>query len=218
MLVKPTRRDLIKYGIGAAAFASMAKGQIFPGPGMAHSSGPSWTFGINFRSTLGYVTDGSNDAWVDPADSYPTSRSTGAGTTANVGYDSPTNSQDRNDTLDVRLAGIHFTVLAQKTFTIELPATGNYILTLALGDASASWPNAKVVVKDDTTTLATIQGNGTTEPASGSFADANNSFWTAAVWPGSNTTLALTFATTTCNFLFGDGVNLCTWAHIHLTH
>jgi hypothetical protein len=40
MIIRPSRRELIRYGMGAAAFAKMARGQVrIPGPGGGANSG-----------------------------------------------------------------------------------------------------------------------------------------------------------------------------------
>jgi hypothetical protein len=58
MLIRPTRRELIKYGIGAAAFAGMSKAQVrIPGPGGASASAGGG--GITLvSSVVGPVTGG----------------------------------------------------------------------------------------------------------------------------------------------------------------
>lgn len=77
MLIKPTRRELVKYGIGAAAFSKMARAQAaFPGPGVkAYSAGGGTptlivqeaagsTGNTNNVTTPGVNTTGANFAYA----------------------------------------------------------------------------------------------------------------------------------------------------------
>lgn len=153
--------------------------------------------GINFRDTLGYVTDGANESMATANNfgpAYPVTTTQGN----TVGWEGALgNTRDRTTSNDRRLAGIHFTAAIQTDFRFDLPAAGSYNIRLAAGDAggvnSTDW-----TLIDGTTSLGQLcSGNN---GAANSFRDATNAVYTAAAWPGSNTAVAKTFATTICRF------------------
>lgn len=152
----------------------------------------SWTKGFNFRGTSSYVTDGANDTYV-VNDLYPTTRN---GVTFGWETLSSIDEADRSTGVDVRLAGINYFwggATSLRNFWVDLPATGDYEITLALGDQAGAKTNNKIVFKDTTTVLATVN------PASQSaneWADATGALLSGANWPASNTPLTKTFATT----------------------
>lgn len=149
--------------------------------------------GINFRSTLGYVTDGANENFEAAGGvTYP--RTTAQGNT--VGWEqSVGNTRDRNSALDRRLAGVHF-FNTQTDFRFDLPSAGSYSVRLAAGDASNG--NDTVWSLLDTTTVLQSLATGTS--TAGNFKDATDTLLSAAAWPGSNTAVTKTFSTTICRF------------------
>ncbi len=148
--------------------------------------------GINFRSTLGYVTDGANDSFeqANATATYP--RTTAQGN--NVGWELGVgNIRDRNAGVDPRLAGMHFSVTTNGNFRIDLPSTGNYDVRLAAGDYSSSiavgW-----ALYDTNTSLATLSSGSTSTTQR--WKDALNVEYNATTWPTSNSPYAATFTTT----------------------
>jgi hypothetical protein len=158
-------------------------------------SAPCWAWdkGFNFRATSGFVTDSANQTYVLCGETFPTNRNS-----ADFGWDdiSGCDSRDRDSGIDVRLAGIHFYTVS-RDFKVTLPSAGVYDIYLALGDASGTFGGfATETIYDNTTLLATI----TAVPvSSGDFIDATGTNYSTANWPGSNTKITKTFATT--NFI-----------------
>lgn len=147
------------------------------------------SIGINFRGSSGYVSDGAGETYCLGSDTYPTTR---GGFT--FGWeDAPGGGIDRDATNDARLAGINYAPTAGTRWRLDLPATGDYLIRLAIGDAASGQGN-KFLVKDDGTLLLT-RGIHNTSGAD-RFFDAAGVEYTDATWPGSNTGASLTFATT----------------------
>lgn len=155
------------------------------------------TTAINLRATAGYVTDDAVETYC-LGEAYPTTR---GGVTFGFASSQTANSRDRSSAGDRRLAGIVFRINSLGTidFTVDLPSTGTYDIRIALGDASGA-QNQLCVIKDNTTTLATINAAST----SGFFRDAAGVEYSAAGWPGSNSAASLTFATTKLVLTLGN--------------
>lgn len=155
--------------------------------------------GFNFRATSGYVTDGAGEVYVLATDAYPTTR---GGVTFGWESTSGIAGANRNSGIDQRLAGLcYWTRTAQKTFRIDISA-GTYNVTIAAGDAHPSVRHpARVIAYDNTSELSELfDVNNTTF---GSHVDAVGDVYVNANWPGSNTPVELTFATTACRFVMG---------------
>lgn len=158
----------------------------------------AWDKGWNFRGTAGYVTDGTNQTYeiaVNDTNSgaYPITRN---GVT--FGWDTSTSQgADRSNVIDVRLAGDnHDGASKDGVFRVDLPATGDYLITIADGTKagySATSPST-LTIKDNTTALITL---GPHTIAAGQFYDAADALYDSTSWPGSNTAVRKTFATTT---------------------
>jgi hypothetical protein len=170
---------------------------------------------INFRQSSGYVTDGAGQTYCTTADTYPTTR---GGYT--FGWESGTISadRDRDNTLDPRLAGINFRTNdgTTATFRVDLPSTGSYVVTLALGDATSDQFYQYALLKDGTSTFATIDDtNGTTAQQ---FDDATGVTRTSAAnWVSGNATLTQTFSSTIFRVQIGSPVsqtNSTAFAHV----
>ena len=149
----------------------------------------AWDKGFNFRSGSTYVTDGANCTYAT-TDAYPTTRN---GVT--FGWDIGVSALDRNSGIDSRLAGINYKFTPAATFRVDLPATGDYNVYAACGDAGSAnrcaWD-----FKDTSTTFAQ-----TTGVTSGSlrWKDITNTELTDSTWPSSNTPVLRTFASTILN-------------------
>lgn len=166
---------------------------------------PGWTAGFNFRATSGYVTDGTNETWINgDVDAYPTSKTVDSAT-FNVGWTgiNHDSQRDRDSGVDRRLAGVNQTPNdgTQGEFRVDMPTSGSKIVCIALGDATIDQAYEYAQVKDNTTTLFTVDKSaGVTAPQ---FWDANGNVWSAAAWPGSQVCQTVTFATTTFKLLLG---------------
>ncbi len=144
---------------------------------------------IDFRASAGFVTDPAGGTY-SLGETYPTTR---GGVT--FGWSAPATPRDRNAGVDPRLAGINRTESGvNNDFRLDLPSAGDYAIRLAMGDMDNGSVNSKVIIKDNTTTLITI-GPHTT--GVDQFYDAADASYTSAAWPGSNSPVTKTFATTT---------------------
>jgi len=152
---------------------------------------------LNFRATSGYVTDGANSDYVLSSgghSAYPFTTAQGwvvgwEGTVATY-----LDARDRDNTIDVRLAGINFAGIGSDlTFRVDLPSAGNYNIGIAAGDAS----NANTCAWDlkDTTTLLTHLTTGTTTSGL-KFKDASNTELTDVTWPAGQAFSSQTFSST----------------------
>jgi hypothetical protein len=182
----------------------------------------AWTTkkGFNFRATVGYVTDGANQKFVPIApNDYPQS-ATIDGDTFNIGWDITTSQldwRDRTTGNDVRLAGMAYTPNAMpgyRYFNVDLPQAGTYELEVACGDATSVQENSLGIL-DGTTVLSSFSAVATN---ANEFLDAGGTVRTAAAWPGSNTPVQFTFATTTLKIRIGtgngSGANNSTLTHV----
>jgi hypothetical protein len=152
--------------------------------------------GINFRSTLGYVTDGSNEyAQVTGANTYPITTPQGN----NVGWEAISSGTillgNRSTSVDRRLAGLHTQDSnAVANYRIDLPSSGSYKIRAAFGDQSFA-KYAEGYLKDNTTQVLTL----CTQQAvtAGQFVDASNTkHTTAANWVSNNTQVTQSFSST----------------------
>ena len=172
-------------------------------------------YGINVRATSGYVTDGSGETY-SLGEAYPTTR---GGLTFGWDANLTSASRDRNAGNDRRLAGIIFWSNGAgyvKTFRIDLPSTGDWIIRAAFGDASATQQHY-VSFRDNATTFASFSNVAT---GANEFADASGVVRTHAAWPGSNASISRTFGSTSFFIDIGDpsgtdGENTA-FAHIYI--
>lgn len=160
----------------------------------------AWS-GLNFRSTIAFVTDGSGETYVR-VDTYPTTR---GGLT--FGYTSLTGLEfrDRSASLDRRIAGMHFGPAAGRTFRFDLPGgAGTYRVRVLFGDNDIGWSH-QCVIKDGAggSTLATI--TGTTSSARWLDADGTTSITAANVAADAFGDVELTFTASVAEFVFGNG-------------
>lgn len=167
----------------------------------------SFDVGFNFRGTSGYVTDGVGETYVIDADNYPTTR--GGATFGEE--DEFLFNLDRNAANDRRLAGVKADSVIGRRFRVDLPATGDYDIHLALGDA-ASAQTHKWDTKDDTTTLDTYN----VMSSSNQFFDASGVQRTAANWPGSEVSVTRTFASTIFRLQTNAASSTAAVAHLRL--
>lgn len=169
--------------------------------------------GINFRATLGFVTDVSPEEFENGLVGIDYPRTTAQGNT--VGFEQYGNmdSRDRNAGLDRRLAGLNFNFIAQSDFRFDLPASGSWNVRLAAGDANNSQPTA-IDLYDSSTSLGSLATGSTS--AAGQFKDATNTEYSAANWPGSNSAVTKTFTTTICRIRLLNNGAVNAIAHVRL--
>jgi len=174
---------------------------------IASVSFAAWDKGFNFRTTSGFVTDGANTTYVLEGDAYPTVRNgvTFGWTYSTCITDLGGGGRDRDAGIDARLAGMNFIANRDErcTFKVDLPAAGDYIITLGYGDAGANAKTNYIVVNDSGTAKITLSGIATL--ATPTFGDAIGNTYNAATWPGSQTTTTKTFSTTTFDMIIGMG-------------
>ena len=166
----------------------------------------SWDKGFNFRATSGFVTDGATETYVLGADTYPTTRN---GVT--FGWDSAVSDVNRDAANDRRIAAIHFGSSA-RTFRVDLPEAADFLIHLGLGDTAQAADHSSIEFKDTTSSLFTV----TNDRNVGTYrwTDATGTQYAFTVWPGSETAVQKTFATTTLNAVLTtpDGF----WTHSHI--
>lgn len=174
--------------------------------------------GINFRDTLAFVTDVSPDTYDNylVTGVYPWTTPEGN----SVGYDpngDDVQLRNRVDTNNAKIAGCHLFVApitgASRDYRIDLPSAGNYNVRIAAGEGF--YGREVDVSLYDTTTLLGSLSSGTTS-AGQRFKDATNTEYTNVTWPGSNTAVQFTFATTICRFSLLDVTGVEAWAHLYI--
>ncbi|HEY6804939.1 MAG TPA: hypothetical protein VI306_15295 [Pyrinomonadaceae bacterium] len=167
--------------------------------------------GFNFRSSSGYVTDGTDETYVRAVDTFPTTRVQTFGWVSTSPSDA-----DRSSGVDRRFAGVNYTQPTEdRTFQLTLPEAGVYAVRLALGDQSASG-HVYAEVYDNTTLLFTV-ADATTSTAV--FADSTNAQHALVDWAANNTARVETFASTTFKLKVGLSTqsNYYTIAHLRVT-
>jgi hypothetical protein len=185
----------------------------------------TWIKGFNFRATIAYVTDGADETYVlgstnQSPEPYPTTRN---GVT--FGYTDTDNGtlqdRDRDSTNDRRLAGghrpdesgTHFLTI----FRVDLPAIGDYIIRLALGDATTACGSGTLTyarIRDNGNVLATLSG---TTSAAQRFLDATGVERTNLNWVANNLSITKTFTSTIFELVLGDGATSAVqWPVAHL--
>lgn len=173
----------------------------------------AYSQGIDFRATSGYVTDPDRHDCDLASGTYP--RTTAQGNTVGWETSLPRGARDRLNSVDARLAGIHY-VSAPTTlsYRFDLPRAGDYKVRLAAGDATTPNP-VRIELFDDTTSKGVL-ANGA---ASGTnMRDATNTALSLAAWPGSNTAVTVAFASTVCRFKVGanSGTDNYIIAHLYV--
>lgn len=171
------------------------------------------TIGFNFRATLGGATDSTNQIFVDKTDIYPKTYTVASGSvTGGWVTTGPASSRDRTPVggvTDPRVKGVHFDDTASRTFRVDLPATGDYILGCACGDPQFAPNIVKFDIKDNTTTLVSVNHNPATGLASGQLYDVTDVKRTSpSDWVTNQATVTKTFSSTILNFVQGwDATN-----------
>ena len=139
-----------------------------------------WAIGLDFRASSNYVTDPPGDTFVLASTAYPTTFNG-----VNYGWTNVNliQSRNRSTSVDSRLAGMNYANNGSPaTFYLDLPASGTYSLSLALGDDGylSCSPQCQVQFLDGSTVLATLTQGSEGE---GYFYDAQGHNWSAAKWP-----------------------------------
>lgn len=156
------------------------------------------SFGHDFRSTSGFVMDNSPFIYSNGTDAYPTGG--GYGITSGSGNVNP---RDYDAGFDPRLAGSFFMdANTQAVWQYDLPASGQYDISLALGHQLGDVTNMRFEVLDNTSSLFIItQGTIT----AGHLVDANGNDWGApGTWVSNQTTRRITMSSTTLVFKVGQ--------------
>lgn len=171
---------------------------------------------INFRGTDDYVVDGPGQTYC-LGENYPVGR--GGGT---FGFLSGPGdrARDRDDTNIPELAGQN-QISNNGTlgiFQFDLETTGPHEVHLAIGDATSSQAYQKVVVKDDTDVITTIEK--TSGLTANVFADATGAEYSHTDWESSETPIEYDFQSTTLILELGttalDKTHSTTIAHLRV--
>ncbi len=159
-----------------------------------------WQQGFDFRNTQSFVSDPAGSTYVLATTAYPTH---GNGITYGWVNTSLVQGRDRNATLDPRLAGVNLiTNGSPATFYVDLPSSGTYNLSLAMGDGGYQecWVQCQIQFRDGNTVLATVTRGSTNL---GYFYDAKGNNWSAAAWPTSNVSQQVTLTGTRLTVVLG---------------
>jgi len=177
----------------------------------------AWDKGFNFRDTSGFVTDGTDETYC-LKENYPVTRnSVTFGFTDGLGGD---RTRDRDNTANRRQAGGHFTNSSGSqdrvlVFRVDLPAAGDYIIRVSVGDRTNTRINQKAEVFDNTTSKGVIVNDASC--ASDHYVDATNVERTSDTdWGTNNASTTITFASTT--FVLKIGTTAAASDNTFLTH
>ena len=177
----------------------------------------TWDKGWNFRTTAGFVTDGTNETYaLDFVDSYPTTRN-GVTFGYESGYTPGARDRTTSSPNNPRLSGCHFGLYFGNVaeWRIDLPATGSYTINAAFGDPGGGANNVNSEMKDDTSVFTTI---GPTTNASDQYVDASGVNRTSpGTWISSNASISQTFTTTIFRVNLKDPSGLGPLTHIFLS-
>jgi hypothetical protein len=149
----------------------------------------AFPLGINFRGTLGFVTDPTNyvaDLHNGTAFGTDYPRTVNGNT---FGWETVTpeiNGTDRSNAVDARLAGINYVNNTHSAvFRIDLPASGTYNIQGAFGDATSAQSTSTIQLQDGSTVFATPVNNQSV--GAGQFYAANGTLETSAAnWATNN--------------------------------
>lgn len=156
------------------------------------------TYGIDFRSTSGFVTDPANNTY-SLSEAYPTTR---GGLTFGWIVSQAGNARDRLNTNDARIAGmVFFTASNAESFRIDLPATGSYDVGCAMGDPSNAQGVQYIEIFDNTTSLVSMQSAAGT--SANQFYDLSGVLRTQASFFANQVLSNVTFSTTTMKVKIG---------------
>jgi hypothetical protein len=186
---------------------------------------------VNFRRTLGFVTDPANcfaDLMSGGVGDYP--QATPQGSTVGwmvpgLGGHGAFDSVDQNSGIDPRLAGEHYYVSdvtgGHVDYRIDLPTPGTYKINLASGDPASGAGPCKIDIYDDTTLRQNIITGGSF--GAGQWFDATGTLRTsAAAWVTANPLggggagqISLVFSSTIFTVrLTGNSGDGCVIAHV----
>lgn len=168
--------------------------------------------GFNFRSTAGYVADGTNETHVlGTSTPYPTTLSVN-GESVTFGWESgPTATADRSTAAGdaPELSGINYSTAASGTdyvFRVDLPVAGTYQIRLGAGDAGSG--NEVYFVLQDTSSVLTTVGSTSTFVSADEFMDFTGATYNSGtLWHAGNVQYSATFATTICRVVMKGGVS-----------
>jgi len=154
--------------------------------------------GFNFRTTSGYVTDGTDETYVLEADGYPITRDS-----KTFGWDAAMDGVNRDSGVDRRFAGIHYTPNdgTQRTFRVDVSAA-EYNIRTAIGDTGFAQGYQYFQFKDDTTVISTVDDTDGT--STDNYTDASGVNRTEAAWAADNAAVNHTFSSTIFRVIIGS--------------
>jgi hypothetical protein len=201
-------RVLSTNGSGGSYSVDLFSSEIQPSSGSGTSN---WSVGFDFRSTSGYVIDGSCCVFVNAAVSYPTTTSIN-GNSITYGWETtPTGCSSNTSTLyDFRIAGqcAVANTAGGYTFRVNLPTSTatNYAISLGIGDAN-NGRISYVVIEDTTTPVLTLSAISTAGSAA-DIADAagvHSAFNTCCkYWVADQTEVTASFSSGIARLVLGN--------------
>jgi hypothetical protein len=203
------RREFVRTASGLLVPAAAAL--LLPKKSQAAAS---WRVGINFRASYAYVSDGADEVFADNATGSIT-KTTANGNSVTYQYSASLDTRNKDSGVDRRLAGQHWANNPNPiTFTVTLPYTGTYNVRMAAGGIEWGGPDY-CYLKDNGTTKISIEKELVD---SGHFVDATGTDYSTANWPGSNSAVAVTFASTTCQLVLATATKQGLIAHLYLEY
>ncbi len=171
------------------------------------------TDAVNFRATAVYVTDGTDQTY-DLGAAYPVTRS---GLTFGWNTGITGKARNRSTSVDVRLAGMNQAESqVSVNWRLDLPATGDYTIYCAGGDAGSA--QKEDLEFGDDTTYTTVTDNQAITSAQ--FVDAGGTVRTSAAdWVNNNASINKTFSTTIFRIRLGNlsaTLNSSVLAHVRV--
>jgi hypothetical protein len=184
----------------------------------------AFDIGWDCRESAGYITDPSYGVPC-LAETYPHTYTNTDGYSTNAGWDTAPGPQNLAAGNDPRIAGSNYKANDGNPiiFTVDLasgsaPGAGDYMVDLAVGDATAERRAGFKVLDNGTTKLDGTNGGSGYTTAAGHFIDATLADVAASTtWTG--TPVSIIFGTTTAQFGMGyiSGGNYSLLAHFRLT-
>ena len=176
----------------------------------------AWIKGFNFRLSGPFVSDPANHTFTLGSDVHPVPRN-GVYLGYTAGLPQP---RDRDNSLDPRLAGTHFTEgTAAATWRVDMPSSGVVKVYTAVGDSNGAISNGIVSFFDDATLKFAIDHATGFTTATDRWRDAmdvllDDEDAVAGVPYGSPRTV--TFASTILNIVLGTASRLGAISHLLL--
>ncbi len=188
-------------------FTALTGGRALPGPvrNLAITWSPTppapatWAHGFSFRATSSFVADAAGNTYSN-GENYPTTRTVG-GHVLTVGWEGGAPELRDRSAAAGMLAGVAqiqtFAGYTTRTFRVDLPAPGNYLVRLAAGDQQYG-NRAFFELRDGDAVLMAVPE---TAVIAGQYLDATRTVRSLTQWPAANVAVPMTFKTTTARLV-----------------